>query len=201
MGTVAKKSPVAAAPTSEVPALTVVKLKPRVDPAPKVDTRVAVVEPQPEVLEQLSEATMKSGDDDEPLGGSSADALFQAGLDALRTGNVTGGIEKLQRFASENPKHTRADNALYFAGLGLMGQGSYVEASRSFQQLLTSYPAGDAVADAMLKLAECRIRLNQPKDARVLYERVVAAYPGTSAASLAESRLGSFASTAATGSP
>ena len=195
-------SPAARVSAAEVPALTVVKLKPRVEPAPRVDTKVDVVEPAREVVDELAaSAPGKTDRDADEVDPGVGDQIFDAGLEALKTGNVAGGVEKLQRFAAENPKHPKADNALYFAGLGLMGLNDYEDASRSFQQLIDSYPAGDAVLEAMLKLAECRMRLNQPKDARVIYQKVVSSFPGTSAASLAESKLGVLAQNAATGSP
>ncbi|MHB8873922.1 MAG: tetratricopeptide repeat protein [Myxococcaceae bacterium] len=189
---------------AQVPQLTVVKLKPRVDPAPRVDTRVAVVEPAPAVLDELAAsapARPDRDDDDLPPDLAGGEQAFEAGLSALKTGNVVGGIEKLQRFAAENAKHPRADNALYYAGLGLIALNDYEDAAHSFAQLIESYPAGDAVVDGMLKLAECRVRLNQPGDAKAIYQKVLASYPGTPAASLAEAKLGSPPLNAATGSP
>jgi TolA-binding protein len=41
----------------------------------------------------------------------------------------------------------------------------------------------------MLKLAECRMRLKQPTEARTLLARVVTSFPGTPAATEAEARL------------
>ena len=44
----------------------------------------------------------------------------------------------------------------------------------------------------MLKLAECRYKLNRPQDARATWEKIVAGFPGTAAATAAQQRLASL---------
>ncbi|QAT86356.1 putative lipoprotein [Corallococcus coralloides] len=184
--------------------LTVVRLKPKKEPAPRINTAVAVVEPDADQMEMfISPVEGSSGTGS--VGSSSAstaarmeppekdpdilDAEYERAVAMLRTGNVEGGVETLTRFAAENPRHPRADNALYFSGLGQMGLKDAAGAAKTFEKLIKNYPAGDAVQDGMLRLAECRVRLNQAVDARALYTRVVTQFPGTAAATQAEQRL------------
>jgi len=180
----------------EVPALTVVKLKPKAEPAPKIDTAVSVFEPAPESVDQILQASSRSADEalDErsPARSSAAEDEFQEGMAALNTGNLSRGIARLQKFAVENPRHPKADNALYFSGVGLMGLGEYERAASTFEQVISGYPAGDALKDTMLKLAECRARLNRRTEARALYTQLVRLYPGTAAATQAQARLASL---------
>ncbi|QSQ27363.1 tetratricopeptide repeat protein [Pyxidicoccus parkwayensis] len=187
------------------PELAVVKLKPRNEPAPKLPTAVAVVEPDSEQMEMFisavpdgasassggDAATVVSSRDDaaEEKDPDVLDAEYDKAVSLLRTGNVEGGVERLRRFAEENPRHPRADNALYFSGLGLIGLSEFKDAARTFERLIKTYPAGDAMLDSMLRLAECRMRLNQAADAKALYTRVVTQFPGTAAATQAEQRL------------
>ncbi|AKQ67099.1 TPR repeat containing exported protein [Myxococcus hansupus] len=188
------------------PELAVVKLKPRHDPAPRLPTAVAVTEPDDEQMEMFispvaddassgsasGAATMVASSDDSAGEEKDPDLLeleFDQGVSMLRTGNVEGGVERLARFAQANPRHPRADNALYFSGLGQIGLNDFKQAAKTFQRLIDSYPAGDAMLDGMLRLAECRMRLNQAADAKVLYTRVVTQFPGTAAATQAEQRL------------
>jgi len=182
-------------PTSEaMPSLTVVKLKPRQQAAPKLSTGVQIVEPAPEILEALkSPAAAEPGEDLDPDIG---DAFFEQGVAALKTGNVAGGILELQKFAADAPRHPRADNAIYFTGLGLMGLDDFEGAAKAFEDVVARYPAGDAVLESLLKLGECRVRLNKTADARVVYQKIVSSYPGTTAATAAKARLSSL-----TGSP
>lgn len=184
------------------PELAVVKLKPRAEPAPKLPTQVPVVEPDTDQVEMFISnvpdgasssggATMvASGDEEaEPKDPEVLEAEYEKAVSLLRTGNVEGGVERLRRFAEENPRHPRADNALYFSGLGQVGLNDFKEAAKTFERLIQTYPAGDAMLDSMLRLAECRVRLNQAADARALYTRVVTQFPGTAAATQAEQRL------------
>ncbi len=178
---------------NEVPSLTVVKLKPRRESAPPMDVRVPVSEPPVEILEELAAAAPP--DRGSTVGDLPAEdpaileVKYQDAVAALRVGNVDGGVVTLEQFAKLHPKHPRADNALYFAGVGRIGLQDYAGAAKVLEDLLSAYPAGDAVQDGMLKLAECRVRLKRNTDARTLYARIVASYPGTAAASQAEQQL------------
>ena len=177
----------------EVPTLTVVKLKPRREPAPTIDARTPVIEPDPKTLSQLLSAAYP--DSPRPRRGvadPSLSAEFDEGVAALKTGNVSGGVVKLERFARDNPRHPKADDALYFSGIGLMGMADYASAARTFERLIGAYPAGNVLMDAMLRLAECRVHLHRETDARNLYSQVVSRYPGTAAANQAEQRLASL---------
>lgn len=183
------------------PELAVVKLKPRYEPAPRLPTAVPVVEPDSEQVEMFISpvgegsapaATVVASSDEDPADQPDPDVLeadYEKAVALLRTGNVEGGVERLRRFAEENARHPRADNALYFSGLGQMGLNDFKDAAQTFERLIDTYPAGDAMLDGMLRLAECRTRLNQAADAKALYTRVVTQFPGTAAATQAEQRL------------
>jgi tol-pal system protein YbgF len=154
-----------------------------------------VVEPDQEEVEAFVSASPESAEPASapaPVNTAALDAEFDQGMSALRTGNVELGVAKLQAFAEQYPRHPRADNALYFAGLGRVGLSDHEGAALTFERLIETYPAGDAVLDGMLRLAECRLKLNQREDARALYTRVITQFPGTAAATQAEQRLASL---------
>jgi len=181
-----------------LPPLAVVKLKPKREAPPKIDTSVEVAEP-PETFTNLKEAQQNNAEPDE-ADLAMAEAQFDRGVEMLKTGNLEGGVAQLQQFVSDWPRHPKADNALYFAGLALHSSKEYDKAVTFFDRVVASYPAGDAVLDSMLKLADCRARLNKPKEARATWERIVSNYPGTTAATQAQQRLAQ-ANTPSTGSP
>jgi tol-pal system protein YbgF len=180
-------------PLAELPSLTVVKLKPSTRPAPPLDTSTPVMEPDPEVLDAL-DAPDAPREDTGPSSGLAqlAQSQYDAGLESLRTGNLEGGVKQLSEFALNHPEHTLADNALYFAGIGEIGLEEYEQAADHFASVIARYPAGDSVAEAMLKLADCRVHLHQRDDARSLFARVASTYPGTAAATQAQQRLASL---------
>ena len=180
----------AAAPSvatgSEVPTLAVVKLKPRVDRAPPIDVRTQVQEPDEELVAALGRSATPSSDAPDA---TQLDGEFAQAQQALRTGNLGGGVERMTRFADAHPRDPRADDALYLAALGELGQDEPARAAKLLESILQRYPAGDVVQQAMLKLAECRVRLKQTPEARALLARLVTNFPGTPAASEAQARL------------
>lgn len=172
--------------TGTVPPLTVVKLKPRRELPPKLDTEVEISEP-PEAL--IKEFTQGSSVQEDQADLTMADAQFDRGLSLMKTGNSEGGVAQMQQFIADWPRHPKADNALYFSGLALLAQKDFERATEHFDRVIRQYPAGDAVLDSMLKLAECRFKLNQPLEARSTWEKIINTYPGTSAATQAQARL------------
>ena len=70
-----------------------------------------------------------------------------------------------------------------------MAESKFDGAASAFEKLLSSYPASDQLRDAMLRLAECRVRLKKAGEARLLYTQLVNKYPGSAAATEATQRL------------
>jgi len=180
----------AAAPSTptgtEVPSLAVVKLKPRTDRAPPIDVHTPVQEPDAELVAALARPAIEVA---EAPDATQLDGEFAQAQEALRTGNLGGGVERMTRFAEAHPKDPRADDALYLAALGELGQDEPARAAKLLETVLQRYPAGDVVQQAMLKLAECRVRLKQPAEARALLARLATSFPGTPAATEAQARL------------
>ncbi len=190
-------APVSAAPQASasamdaLPPLTVVKLKPRKEPAPRLATAVEVEEPAETVVETLRGQEVAAPEPDE-ADLAMAESQFERALSMMKTGNSEGGVAQMQQFVTDWPRHPKADNALYFAGLALMAEKDFEHASGLLERVLAQYPAGDAVLDAMLKLAECRLKLNRPREAKATWERIVSSFPGTAAATQAQARLASL---------
>lgn len=174
---------------SSVPELTVVKLRPRENAPPPLATATVVQEPSPLAVAAPPDEEEDAEDAPAPVDPAEAERAFEEAMGALKTGNVSGSVLKLQTFATSNPRHARSDNALYFSGVGLMSLEDWAGAAGAFERVLNEYPAGDARIDALLKLADCRLKQNQKDDARALYARLISTYPGTSAATVATERL------------
>ncbi len=175
--------------TDALPPLAVVKLKPKREAAPPLDTRVEVAEP----ALYTDEPPQKPSEPDE-ADLSIALAQFEAAEKQLKTGDTEGGVAAMRQFAAEWPRHPKADNALYLSGAALHVSRDYEQAAGLFQRVIAQYPAGDAVLDSMLKLADCQARLKQAGQARATWEKIVSNYPGTAAANQASAKLASNSS-------
>ncbi|MDP1828586.1 MAG: tetratricopeptide repeat protein [Archangium sp.] len=173
-----------------LPPLTVVKLKPRKEAAPRLETNVEIAEP-PEAITQ--EFKNDPPPDDADL--SMAEAQFDRGLSMMKTGSSETGIAQMQQFVTDWPRHPKADNALYFSGMAFLAMKDFEHATEQFERVINQYPAGDAVLDSMLKLADCRLKLKGPREARATWEKIVSGFPGTAAATQAQARLVSSSAT------
>jgi tol-pal system protein YbgF len=189
-------APVINAPASwssadAVPPLAVVKLKPKREPAPRLATHVEVAEPNPSVhFDAVQDEEAAAADF------SVAETQFEAALSLMKTGNSEQGVASMLQFTIDWAHHPKADNALYYSGLAYLSQKDFPRAAELFERVLSNYPAGDARVEAMLKLGDCRLRLQQPREARATWQEIVTHFPGTSAAAQAQTRLASTQSIA-----
>ena len=181
----------APASADALPPLTVVKLKPRKEAAPPIMTNVEIAEPPETLVQEFKNDAPAPDEADQAM----ADAQFERGLSMMKTGSSESGIAQMQQFVNDWPRHPKADNALYFSGMAFLAQKDFEHATEQFERVINHYPAGDAVLDSMLKLAECRLKLNRPREARATWERIVTGFPGTAAATQAQARLVSSSQT------
>lgn len=186
------------APVASTPSLSVVKLKPRPEEsAPRLPTDIEVIEPSLENEEPTRGA--ESAVAEVPSAGG--DEQFENGLKALNTGNLVYGIDVLLEFAQAHRRHPKADNALYYSGVGFMGLENLDGAMRTFQRVLEEYPAGDAVRESLMKLGECHVKRNHLAAARDIFEKVARQYKGSQVSLEAQSRLKNLEASRLTGKP
>lgn len=173
----------AAAPAPVIPSdLAVVRVEPGAAPppraAPPVPTSVPIAAPDPERVEAL--ARRGARDLGAEAGGELRHARARRGPDRARA---------LEEFAARYPRHPSADNALVEAAAALADAGRAEPACELARRATDDYPAGDAVSDALERLAWCESRRGASDAERALLERLVAEYPRTPAAARAGTRL------------
>ncbi len=171
------------------PDLAVVRVEPKPAPdrhdagqrpraAPPVPTAVPIADPDPDRLEALARR-----------GGREIAADADAELRRARARSSADRAHALEEFALRYPRHPSADNALVEAS------GAYADAGRGdaacelARRASTEYPAGDALSDALERLAWCESRRGARDAERRLLERLVADFPRTPAAERAGTRL------------
>lgn len=188
-GAAGVRSPGSAAATESVipPNLAVVKLGPaqkslregwlpRKVPPP-LPTAVPIRDPDSRILAGLSTSKRDLG------------TAAQADLDAARNQTGLAAARALEAFTGHYPHHPNADNALIEAAQLRVDADDRDAACDLYEKCVREYPAGDALPDALERLADCYFRRGQKDRARPLLERVMKDYPQTAVAKRAAERL------------
>ncbi len=87
------------------------------------------------------------------------------------------------------PQGNYADNAWYWMGESYHVKGDDANALKSYQSLLTQFPASPKVPDALLKTGVIYQGQQKTAQARDAYQKVLKQYPSSSAAGQARTRL------------
>jgi TolA-binding protein len=165
--------------------LATVKLSPTERALPPVPTSIDVKEPDPETV---AGALAESDGDVAGTPVANGDE-WEAAMIAIRTGDVEGGARRLEAFADRNPRHEKADAALYAAGIGRQTSGDLLGAVLVFSRVAEDYPRSESAPDALVRMATCQLRLKKVSAARALFASVIDRYPGSKAARLADAEL------------
>jgi len=170
----------AAAPSLVPGNLATVRLSPQAEKAaPPLSTEVALREPADGALEKmLNEADNAVAGDE-----------FAVALKSISTGDVPRGAASLQTFADKHPRDERAPYALLQAGIGLLTYGDPQSAVLAFDRVAQDYPQAREAPEAMMRMADCQMRMKRADRARDVYVQVTSRYPGTPAARAAEAGL------------
>jgi tol-pal system protein YbgF len=120
---------------------------------------------------------------------STPEELYDYALGLVKRGEHRKGREVLNAFAGKYPDHRLMQNVYYWKGETFYGEKDYESAILSFQDVVDRHPGGDKAPDAMLKQGLAFQALNDPKNARILYELVRSKYPRSAAAEKARERL------------
>ncbi len=110
----------------------------------------------------------------------------KAVLDGGRLDEARAGFE---RFLEQNPDHPLADNALYWIGETWYAKSLWLKAARVFGEVVTRFPRGNKVPDAMLKTALCYDRLGEAQLSREVLGQLSRLYPASPAGEQARDRL------------
>jgi hypothetical protein len=143
-----------------------------------VPTSVPIAEPDSERVEALARRGRRD------LGAEADGELRRA-----RRGDGIERAHALEEFAGRYPRHPSADNALVEGAEAYAGAGRDEAACALARRASDDYPAGDAMSEALERLAWCESRRGAPDAERRLLERLVAEFPRTPAAERAGTRL------------
>jgi len=122
-------------------------------------------------------------------GGDTAGADYRAAVELVKAGKTTDAVTALRAFLKNYPRDEYADNAQYWLGEAFYASKDYQHALVEFRATIETYPRGNKVPDALLKVGYCYSALGQADKARAVLEQVVNLYPKTEPAALAAKRL------------
>ena len=96
---------------------------------------------------------------------------------------------KFQEFLNLFPDTEYSDNAQFWIGECLYFQDKYEEAILEYEKVIQNYPKGNKVPNALLKQALSFLKLGDKASSRLLLQRVMKDFPGTTPAEIARSKL------------
>jgi TolA-binding protein len=106
-------------------------------------------------------------------------STFKRAESLFRGGNLATALRELQVFSSRWPKHGYADNARMLVGKGRFQRAEYRAALSEFQAVLSDYPEGSEVPEALLMIGLTLDRLGQTHQAGETLARLKAMFPAT----------------------
>lgn len=118
-----------------------------------------------------------------------AGADYRAAVELVKAASKDDAVAALRAFLEKHPRHEYADNAQYWLGEAFYAHKDYQHALVEFRATIETYPRGNKVPDALLKVGYCYLALGQTAKARAVLEQVVNLYPKTGPAVLAAKRL------------
>lgn len=118
--------------------------------------------------------------------------LYEETLAAYQDGKYQDAITGFKNLIINYPASSLADNAQFWIGESYMAQKKYELAIRAYHEVITKYPNGNKVPNAMLKQALAFIEARDDVAAKILLKKLMKNYPDSDEAKLAGAKLKSI---------
>lgn len=115
--------------------------------------------------------------------------FYDAAFDLIKAKDFAKASQAFSAFLRKYPNSQYAGNAQYWLGEVNLAQGDLQGAGQAFARVSQAYPEHAKVPDSLFKLADVEMRLGNTDRAKAILQQVVARYPGSSAAQLAQRDL------------
>jgi tol-pal system protein YbgF len=162
-----------------------------VDRAPRLPAHVALKEPDATALAELEQPApavlVQTGP--KGKGDPAVERSFAEAVSLLNDGNYLSAQTAFLSFAAHHPRHSAADQAVYYAGLARAASGDCSGALQQFTRVERDYPKGDAAPAAQLESGRCQLKIGQKEDGRAVLERLLKQHPHSPEASQAQRLL------------
>lgn len=114
---------------------------------------------------------------------------YDAAFDLIKAKDFDKASQAFAAFLRKYPNSQYAGNAQYWLGEVNLAKGDLQGAGQAFAKVSQLYPKHNKVPDSLYKLADVERRLGHTDKVKGILQQVVAQYPGTSAAQLAQRDL------------
>jgi tol-pal system protein YbgF len=114
---------------------------------------------------------------------------YEAAFDLIKARDFDKASQAFGAFLRKYPNSSYAGNAQYWLGEVNLAKGDLQGAGQAFAKVSQLYPKHAKVPDSLYKLADVERRLGNTEKVKGILQQVVAQYPGTSAAQLAQRDL------------
>ncbi|WAJ36266.1 tol-pal system protein YbgF [Pseudomonas sp. GOM7] len=114
---------------------------------------------------------------------------YEAAFDLIKAKDFDKASQAFTAFLNRYPNSQYAGNAQYWLGEVNLAKGDLQAAGQAFAKVSQAYPNHAKVPDSLFKLADVERRLGHNDKARGILQQVIAQYPGSSAAQLAQRDL------------
>ncbi|MGA4637112.1 tol-pal system protein YbgF [Pseudomonas solani] len=114
---------------------------------------------------------------------------YDAAFDLIKAKDFDKASQAFGAFLRKYPNSQYAGNAQYWLGEVNLAKGDLQGAGQAFAKVSQVYPQHAKVPDSLYKLADVEQRLGNTDKAKGILKQVVAQYPGSSAAQLAQRDL------------
>ena len=125
----------------------------------------------------------------EPADPAKEKLFYEAAFDLIKAKDFDKANQAFSAFLRKYPDSQYAGNAQYWLGEVNLAQGNLQGAGQAFAKVSQAYPSHAKVPDSLFKLADVEQRLGNTDKAKGILQQVVAQYPGSSAAQLAQRDL------------
>lgn len=114
---------------------------------------------------------------------------YDAAFDLIKAKDFNKASQAFSAFLRKYPQSPYAGNAQYWLGEVNLAKGDLQGAGQAFAKVSQAYPQHNKVPDSLYKLADVEVRLGNRDKADGILRQVIADYPNSSAAQLAQRQL------------
>lgn len=125
----------------------------------------------------------------EPADPAKEKLYYDAAFDLIKAKDFDKASQAFGAFLRKYPQSQYAGNAQYWLGEVNLAKGDLQGAGKAFAQVSATYPTHAKVPDSLFKLADVEQRLGNTDKAKGILRQLIAQFPGSSAAQLAQRDL------------